>query len=117
MPVKIAILDSGVDVGHPELKKYFERNQIRYKSFIDGEEGNVDVCAHGTHMTHLILRVAPRAQVFVGRVFISGQATEMETNKMGIEKVCFYGMSSKLFRTKLCLTRPFVMPHTRRRLI
>ncbi|KAI9782134.1 MAG: hypothetical protein M1839_005481 [Geoglossum umbratile] len=81
VPVKVAVIDTGVDGEHPLLKHFLERKQIQCKSFIDGYKGAEDVCGHGTHATHLVLKVAPRAEVHVARVFTSGHRSEWERNK------------------------------------
>lgn len=71
--VKIAILDTGIDLQHPLIKKHCERIKI-CKSFFDrAPEGDQDSCGHGTHAAGLLLEVAPNAELYVGRVFVTGK--------------------------------------------
>ncbi|KAH7324147.1 peptidase S8/S53 domain-containing protein [Stachybotrys elegans] len=87
-PVKIAILDTGIDLEHPDFSKPPERRskdgkkaaqQIQeipqrdrikaWKSFTGGPEDDVtDSDGHGTHIAGLILTIAPRAELYIARV-------------------------------------------------
>ena len=80
--VKIALLDSGIDGTHSCFQK--RRTRIKaFKSWVDElvDESTIgglsrrmlarscrDVNGHGTHKAALILRVAPWADLYVGRV-------------------------------------------------
>ena len=66
--VKIAILDSGVDMSHPDMKKTYKSRIKGRKSWIEGGQDNEDECGHGTHIAAVVLRVAPSAHVFIARV-------------------------------------------------
>ena len=81
VPVTVTIVDTGLDCHHPLLRDFLERGQIECKSFIEGVSNDEDVCGHGTHVAHLVLKVAPRVKLYIARVFVSGQATELERNK------------------------------------
>ncbi|KAJ4004060.1 hypothetical protein NW766_011916 [Fusarium irregulare] len=72
-PVRIAILDSGLDPDSPFL---FEDQQLpnpkikEVRSFIHGTESHDirDEIGHGTHALGLLLKVAPCAEIYVARV-------------------------------------------------
>lgn len=65
--VKVAILDSGLDL--PEEIKYAYEDRITYRSWLNENVlEEVDTDGHGTHATGLILQVAPNADVYVARV-------------------------------------------------
>ncbi|KAI0521189.1 ankyrin [Xylaria bambusicola] len=88
--VKIAILDTGFDSKHrdwdnpralrfknnqPESDPRDVKQRDRIKEFrdfcgsVDGQESDgVDVDGHGTQVTGIILRLAPRADVYVARI-------------------------------------------------
>lgn len=51
--IKVAILDTGIDVRHPSLKIFAEMDSVVVKdtiSFVDGEVGFMDSQGHGTHV-------------------------------------------------------------------
>lgn len=70
--IKVAILDTGLDVGHPDIKAREERiKDIR--SWVNGLNGERDPKAgdssgHGTHVTSLLLDVAPDSDIYVARI-------------------------------------------------
>ena len=89
-PVKIAILDTGIDLSHEDLQQprpklsgskvwkpaSGEQNQIDRiigkKNFCDDrdDDENVDdIDGHGTHVAGIILQLAPRARLLIARVF------------------------------------------------
>lgn len=78
-PVKIAILDTGVDNNHPLI----QTQQHRIKGWADwtqnyeGKEGNarIDRSGHGTHSTWLLLQYAPGAEIYVSKVS-TGEKTD-----------------------------------------
>lgn len=86
-PIRVAILDSGVDGSHPELRPRIKSGQIKCFSFIDGHKGSGDRCGHGTHLAHLLLQVAPTVEVYSGRVFLEDDVDEAKWNVELIAKV------------------------------
>ena len=65
-PVKIAILSTGVDMS---AIAYYRKKQIKdCKSFLKSTTEFEDYEGYGTYETDLILRVAPKAKVFVARI-------------------------------------------------
>ncbi|UKZ72810.1 hypothetical protein TrVFT333_000447 [Trichoderma virens FT-333] len=71
--VKIAILDTGIDLGHPEFKPFRDDGRITggyCRDFVNpGESPMRDSTGHGTHCAHLILKVCQTARLYVARVF------------------------------------------------
>lgn len=73
--VKIAILDTGIDLAHPDFSKVdpnhedygTPRDRVKWKSFVSSD-GDQDHSGHGTHSVALLLRLAPKAKIFVARV-------------------------------------------------
>ncbi|KAL9593208.1 MAG: hypothetical protein Q9179_006029 [Wetmoreana sp. 5 TL-2023] len=70
--VKIAILDTGIDLLHPLFKEHQDRIK-ECKSFYEHYKGDEDSCGHGTHAAGLLLDVASNANIYVARVFITGK--------------------------------------------
>jgi len=68
--VRIAILDTGIDMNHPEI----DARKERIKGFLCQMEGleskaNEDTSGHGTSTALLLMQVAPEADIYVARVF------------------------------------------------
>jgi hypothetical protein len=84
--IKIAILDTGVDMGHHFFQSGQRKGRIKEcRSWIPSRRGDEDVNGHGTHAAALLLRVAPGADVYVARV-VDDDATV--NDPMNIAKVC-----------------------------
>jgi subtilisin family serine protease len=92
--VRIAILDTGVDVTHPQIGharvtgkiKSFFPDSLERASQSDFEclDPLADRLGHGTHGTSLLLRIAPNATIYVARV--AGDDGNLVYD--GIVKVC-----------------------------
>jgi subtilisin family serine protease len=72
-PVRIAILDSGLDPKNPFLieDKQLPKPRIKEgRSFVHGTEPHdvQDEIGHGTHALGLLLKIAPCAEIYVARV-------------------------------------------------
>lgn len=72
-PVRIAILDSGLDTTNPFLIEDQQRANPQIKealSFVHGTQPHEirDEIGHGTHALGLLLKVAPCAEIYVARV-------------------------------------------------
>ncbi|KAG2166012.1 hypothetical protein VTO58DRAFT_108872 [Aureobasidium pullulans] len=70
--VRIAILDTGVDASHEAIAR--QRTQLRdIRSFVQGSDETDDTHGHGTHGTALMLRLVPRARIYVGRITVNSK--------------------------------------------
>jgi hypothetical protein len=72
-PVRIAILDSGLDPENPFLIEDQQLANPRIKearSFVHGTRSHDirDEIGHGTHALGLLLKVAPCAEIYVARI-------------------------------------------------
>lgn len=75
--IKIAILDTGIDIDHyqfhtrswNDLSYGLYRERIKHcRSFVLGESADQDMLGHGTHSAALLLMLAPKAYIYVGKV-------------------------------------------------
>lgn len=73
--VKVAIFDTGVDWNDPYIRGAKERI-VKWRKWAGDRECEApgspqqvhDEAGHGTHITALLLKIAPEAEVYVGRV-------------------------------------------------
>lgn len=70
--LRIAILDTGVDMSHPEISAQKARIKKR-KAWVQASTHKLqaedeDVHGHGTHATALLLRLVPHADIYFARV-------------------------------------------------
>jgi hypothetical protein len=85
--VKVAIIDTGIDLEHPVLRPFHAKHQIGLCwDFVRGTAQITDSTGHGTHCAHLLLKTAPNAIIFVARVFEEAKAVEATIPL--IEAVC-----------------------------
>jgi subtilisin family serine protease len=74
--VKLAILDTGIDVKHNFIDGAIMDKRIQArKSFVDNEDVQ-DLCGHGTHMAGLALKAAPEALIYIAKI-----ARDMEVQR------------------------------------
>jgi subtilisin family serine protease len=68
-PVRIAILDTGVDGTHPEIQSALQEKRIvAHKGFPPSLDPLRDQNGHGTHGVSVLMKTAPTAVIYVGRV-------------------------------------------------
>ncbi|EWY80038.1 hypothetical protein FOYG_16834 [Fusarium oxysporum NRRL 32931] len=81
--IRVAVLDTGIDFDHPLIAESQSRIKQR-KSFlpehVTGPADTSDMNGHGTHVTHILMKTAPNADIYVGRIFFEGKEFEMEEN-------------------------------------
>lgn len=106
--VKVAVLDSGINLNHPDFKEARvtrfgnekltrargERAQLDrinangLRNFVAGTQGKDDVRdldGHGTKVAGLILRLAPRAELYIARV-CDGRELSGDSEENGHQK-------------------------------
>jgi hypothetical protein len=70
--IRIVVLDSGVDDTDTMIRpaiKFGHINTQRSKSFVGRpDEWQQDTDGHGTHVTRLLLKTAPAAEIYVGKI-------------------------------------------------
>jgi subtilisin family serine protease len=91
-PVRVAIIDSGIDATHPELVDKIVKGGM--KSFVGGS-ASVDVEGHGTFVAGLIAAsvdnaagiagMAPTAELLVAKVVVGGDVIDVEAEAKAIE--------------------------------
>lgn len=69
--IKIAILDSGLELSEDHQMRYNYTPEIKYRSWVDdsGLTEPKDGVGHGTHLTVLLRKIAQEAEVHVARVY------------------------------------------------
>lgn len=67
--VKIAILDSGIQLSLDHKDMYDTEPRIQYGSWVDSDIEWRDAIGHGTHLAVLLRKIAPNAIIHVARVF------------------------------------------------
>ncbi|KAL5092194.1 hypothetical protein Trisim1_002079 [Trichoderma cf. simile WF8] len=67
--VKIAILDSGIELSQDQKDMYDVEPKIEYRSWIEEDREWKDDVGHGTHLAVLLRKIAPNAGIHVARVF------------------------------------------------
>jgi hypothetical protein len=71
--VKIAVIDTGVELSEVQRDIYNKNDDMQYKSWINGDEEGIengkDDVGHGTHIATLLARIARNATIHVARVF------------------------------------------------
>lgn len=84
--VRIAIIDTGIDTNDTLIEACMEENKIKdCRGFLDDPNDITDEHGHGTHVTRLILELAPSAEVYVAKV---SNSLKIASNKLGsISKV------------------------------
>jgi subtilisin family serine protease len=74
--VKIAVLDTGLDITHPEISREILEGRIKFHDFVEDSTSIKDLDGHGTHCTSLVAKFAPNSEIYVGRVFKISKAVE-----------------------------------------
>lgn len=82
--VKIAVLDTGLDINHLLLRDYKNNGQIDQENYFDFTQPDnkmfTDDVGHGTFCTHLILKTCNTAEIYVAKVFNKVTADQETAN-------------------------------------
>jgi len=82
--VKIAILDTGIDMTENVIRGYKQR--IIAQSFLPNENEVQDLHGHGTHAAGLLLRVARNADIYVARITTNGSLLDPKSIENAIRE-------------------------------
>jgi hypothetical protein len=94
--VKIAILDTGIDLEEDVVSSHHQRI-LKNESFLVDDSSTEDLDGHGTHTAGLILRVAPNAALYVARIAKSQKLL----NKISIINVSSFNLQIFLSSLRL----------------
>jgi hypothetical protein len=68
--IKVAVLDTGVDLTHPEFREYIKNEQLDVGiDLVYKGQRMTDSDGHGTHVCHTLLKTAPYVRVYPIQVF------------------------------------------------
>ncbi|KAI0108659.1 peptidase S8/S53 domain-containing protein [Nemania sp. FL0031] len=75
--IRVAVLDTGIDLTHPLIKPFADRGQIPdCWDFINETENIVDTAGHGTFVSHVLFKTAPFVMLYPMRVFRNEHAED-----------------------------------------
>ena len=67
--IKVAVLDTGLDMTHPTIQANQDRiKEVRSWLPSGGTKGGGDLSGHGTHVTALLLDIAPDCDVYIAQI-------------------------------------------------
>jgi subtilisin family serine protease len=86
--VKVAMLDTGVDINHPALRKAFSENRIRTcGNLVNALDPLHDSHGHGTQVATLVLKRVSNPILFVARVGVTENAMSLSEGQGAIVQV------------------------------
>lgn len=65
--LKVAILDSGINLLHPDFDSHDRERIKETKSFID-DDPDTDAVGHGTHIAAIILRLTENVDLYIAKI-------------------------------------------------
>ncbi|KAI0439346.1 hypothetical protein F4803DRAFT_531394 [Xylaria telfairii] len=75
--IKVAILDSGIDMQHPDFSDE-DRDRIKkIVTFISSDVG-IDTTGHGTHVAATILRLTKNVDLYIGKITNTSSVSQRE---------------------------------------
>lgn len=76
--VRIAILDTGIDIENPYVP--CTDGRVRgLRSFVGSDPLDIqDLCGHGTHVAGLVHKMAPDADIYIAKISRDGSQLEEE---------------------------------------
>lgn len=85
--VKVAVLDTGIDLKHPVFERFLQDGRLDTGlDLVEQGKDIVDLDGHGTHVCHTLLRTAPYVRLYPIRV-LRTRYTEESTPYL-VKKVC-----------------------------
>jgi hypothetical protein len=82
-PIKIAILDTGCDIGTPFFFSPTNTHRLKgWKDFAQYSPEWEDHDGHGTYLTSLIMKIAPEAEIYVARITLSPEELVLASEKV-----------------------------------
>lgn len=89
--IRVAVLDTGIDISDPLLNPFALRRQIIYQDFTGTQTGSSqklpeDKVGHGTHICGILLTIAENIDLYVARVSVDG----IHWNGLQVAKVCAF---------------------------
>ena len=93
-PIKIAILDSGLDADLAGLSREDRERVVERLSFIGGDGETFDKMGHGTHVAAIILRLTRDVKLYIAKI----TDTKTVKSREAVTKVKYHAQSVS-FRT------------------
>ncbi|RWA11934.1 hypothetical protein EKO27_g3171 [Xylaria grammica] len=75
--LKVAILDSGIDMQHPDFTDE-DRDRIKERATFIGGDADVDTAGHGTHVAAIILRLTKNVDLYIGKITNTSSVSQRE---------------------------------------
>ncbi|TGJ84207.1 hypothetical protein E0Z10_g4570 [Xylaria hypoxylon] len=75
--IKVAILDSGIDMHHPDFSDE-DRDRIKERVTFIGGDADVDTAGHGTHVAAIILRLTKNIDLYIGKITNTSSVSQRE---------------------------------------
>ncbi|RFU75778.1 hypothetical protein TARUN_6537 [Trichoderma arundinaceum] len=66
--IRIAVLDTGIDMNDTMVKPAIKSRIKDMRSWVPSNDSCDDIFGHGTHVTRLLLRMAPAAEIYVAKI-------------------------------------------------
>lgn len=87
--IRVAVLDTGIDISDPLLNPFALKRQIIYQDFTCTQPGSSlkvpeDKVGHGTHICGTLLTIAENIDLYVARVSVEGK----DWDGSQVAKVC-----------------------------
>ena len=102
--VRIAVLDTGVDLNHPDMNSeriQSVRSWVNGKNGEEEDRGGGDESGHGTHTAGILLDLAPDADIYLAQI-----ATKKPSSPGQIAKVCLPSLHVVLLTSTLSKASP-----------
>jgi hypothetical protein len=108
--VKVAVLDTGIDLNHPNLAEFISDGRLDPGWDFVTDRPIVDLDGHGTHVSHTLLRTAPYVKLYPLRVFESTKANDhtrniISTVRAARETLERFAVLTKIGRPSIMLSR------------